>query len=92
MTGADLSRPFEGKKLPERDYAWGGYSDSFYIRSRDWVLWGYNKPGNFRLYNLRRDPGMEHNLAHANPGMVRHLYGKVLARAKGRLPWYGGIQ
>src|SRR5829696_1820436 len=90
MTGVDLSRPFRARKLPERDYAWGGYSDSFYIRSRDWMLWGFNRPGNFRLFDLRRDPGMNNNLARSNPGMVGHLYGKVLDRAGERLPWYGG--
>jgi len=90
MTGVDLSRPFRARKLPERGYAWGGYSDSFYIRSRDWMLWGFNRPGNFRLFDLRRDPGMNNNLARSNPGMVGHLYGKVLDRAGGRLPWYGG--
>jgi arylsulfatase A-like enzyme len=90
MTGADLSRPFRGRKLPERDFAWGGYSDSFYIRSRHWMLWGFNRPGNFRLFDLRSDPGMNHNVAARHPGMVDLLYGKVLARAGGRLPWYGG--
>jgi arylsulfatase A-like enzyme len=90
MTGADLSHVFRGGKLPERNYAWGGYSDSFYIRSRRWMLWGYNRPGHFRLFDLRRDPGMNNNLARSNPGMVGHLYGKVLDRAGGRLPWYGG--
>jgi arylsulfatase A-like enzyme len=91
MTGVDLSRPMRGRPLPERDYAWGGYSDSFYIRSRDWMLWGYNKPGNFKLFDLRRDPGQFDNVAASNPGIVRTLYGKVLARAGGRLPWYGGL-
>jgi arylsulfatase A-like enzyme len=90
MEGADLSRAFRGGKLPERDYAWGGYSDSFYIRSRHWMLWGYNKPGNFRLFDLRRDPGMNRNVAHIHNGIVDQLYGKVLDRAGGRLPWYGG--
>jgi hypothetical protein len=90
MTGVDLSRPMRGRRLPERDYAWGGYSDSFYIRSREWMLWGYNKPGNFRLFDLRRDPGQLHNVAARHPSIVRMLYGKVLARAGGRLPWYGG--
>jgi arylsulfatase A-like enzyme len=90
MTGVDLSRPFRGRKLPERDFAWGGYSDSFYIRSRHWMLWGYNKPGNFKLFDLRRDPGQLHNVAERHPGVVRMLYGKVLARAGGRLPWYRG--
>ena len=90
MTGTDLSRVFRGRRLPERDYAFGGYSDSFYIRSRRWMLWGYNKPGNFKLFDLHRDPGMNHNVAHSNRGMVEQLYGRVLDRAGGRLPWYGG--
>jgi arylsulfatase A-like enzyme len=90
MDGVDLSRPFRGRRLPTRDYAWGGYSDSFFIRSRHWMLWGYNRPGNFKLFDLRRDPGMNHNVAGSNPGMVDLLLGKVLDRAGGRLPWYGG--
>jgi arylsulfatase A-like enzyme len=90
MTGADLSRAFRGRRLPTRDYAWGGYSDSFFIRSRGWMLWGYNRPGNFKLFDLHRDPGMEHNVAGRNAGVVDLLYGKVIERAGGRLPWYGG--
>ena len=90
MTGANLSRVFRGKRLPERDYAWGGYSDSFFIRSRHWMLWGYNRPGNFKLFDLRRDPGMYHNVAGRYPGMVSLLLGKLLDRVDGRLPWYGG--
>jgi arylsulfatase A-like enzyme len=90
MTGVDLSRPMRGRRLPERDYAWGGYSDSFFIRSERWMLWGFNKPGNFKLFDLRRDPGQFDNVAARHPDVVRALYGKVLDRAGGRLPWYGG--
>jgi arylsulfatase A-like enzyme len=90
MTGVDLSRPMRGRRLPERDYAWGGYSDSFFIRSDRWMLWGYNKPGNLKLFDLRRDPGQFDNVAARHPDVVRSLYGKVQARAGGRLPWYGG--
>jgi arylsulfatase A-like enzyme len=90
MTGVDLSQPFHGRRPPERHYAWGGYSDSFFIRTRRWALWGYNKPGNFKLFNLRRDPGHVHNVAHRRGDIVRHLHGKLLARVGGRLPWYGG--
>ena len=91
MTGVDLSRPFEGRRLPDRDYAWGGYSDSFYIRNERWALWAYNKPTGFKLFDLRNDPGQNNNVASSHPGVVKDLYGKVLARAGGRLPWYGGI-
>ena len=90
MTGVDLSRPMRGRHLPEREYAWGGYSDSFFIRSQHWMLWGYNRPGNFKLFDLQRDPGMNHNVARSNPGMVHELLGKLIDRAGGRLPWYGG--
>ena len=71
MTGVDLSRPMRGRRLPERDYAWGGYSDSFFIRSSRWMLWGYNKPGNFKLFDLKRDPGQFQNVAARHPGIVR---------------------
>ena len=91
MTGVDLSRPFEGRRLPDRDYAWGGYSDSFYIRNERWALWAYNKPTGFKLFDLQNDPGQSNNVASRHPGVVNDLYGKVLARAGGRLPWYGGM-
>src|SRR5262245_21447505 len=67
MTGVDLSRPFRGRSLPERSNSWGGYSDSFYIRSGHWMLWGYNRPGNFKLFDLSSDPGMDHNVAASEP-------------------------
>jgi hypothetical protein len=89
MTGADLSRPFRGRKLPERDYAYGGYADSFFIRSHHWAMWGSNKPGRFRLFDLRRDPGQFDNVADRHPDVVNRLYGHVVARAGGRLPFYG---
>ncbi len=91
MTGADLSRVFRGGRLPERPYAYGGYSDSFFIRSKRWALWGYNRPGGFRLFDLKNDPGQSNNVAGRYPSVVSDLYGKVLARAGGPLPWYGGI-
>jgi arylsulfatase A-like enzyme len=90
MTGVDLSRPMRGRRLPERGYAWGGYSDSFFIRSERWILWGLNKPAYFKLFDLKHDPGMYENLAGRRPDLVRSLYGELLARAGGRLPWYGG--
>ncbi len=89
MTGADLSRAFEDRPLPERPYAWGGYSDSFFIRNDRWALWAYNRPSNFRLFDLKADPGQNNNVAERHPAVVRELYGKVLARAGGRLPFYG---
>ena len=90
MTGTDLSLPMRGHKLPDRDYSYGGYADSFFIRSHHWALWGDNRPGRFRLFDLERDPGHNVNVAHRHPGIVDKLYGTILARAHGRLPFYGG--
>jgi len=90
MTGADLSRPFRGRGLPERHYAYGGYTDSFFIRSHRWALWGLNNGRRFHLYDLKHDPGQFHNVAHLHPGVAGRLYGHVVSRAGGRLPFYGG--
>jgi len=90
MTGADLSRPFRGRQLPERHYAYGGYTDSFFIRSHRWALWGLNDGRRFHLFDLKRDPGQFHNVAHRHADVVDRLYGHVVARAGGRLPFYGG--
>jgi arylsulfatase A-like enzyme len=90
MTGLDLSRHFSGSRLPERPYAYGGYSDSFFIHTERWALWAYNRPAHFRLFDLQRDPGLYDNVAGRYPSVVKDLYGKVLARAGGPLPFYGG--
>ena len=52
-------------------------------------MWGSNRPGRFRLFDLGRDPGQFHNVAPATR-VVDQLYGHVVARAGGRLPFYGG--
>jgi arylsulfatase A-like enzyme len=89
MTGVDLSSVFRGHRLPPRPYAFGGYSDSFFIRNDRWAMWALNRPDNFHLFDLSRDPGYSANVANANPSVVRELYTKVLDRAGGPLPFYG---
>jgi len=68
----------------------GGYDNSFYIRTHRWALLGSNLGSGFQLYDLRRDPGETRNVAGAYPTKVRELYGIVLKRAGGRLPYYAG--
>jgi arylsulfatase A-like enzyme len=91
MNGVDLSPLFEDKSLPKRDYAFGGYGNSFFIRTRRWALWGRNKPARFHLFDKHKDPGEGTNLAHRHPGVAHHLYGIVRNRAGGRLPYYRGL-
>ncbi len=90
MTGVDLSSVFAGRRPPERRYAFGGYENSFYIRTDRWVLLATNQPANFQLYDVRRDPGETRNVAGSYPGKVNELYRIVRRRAGGRLPYYPG--
>jgi arylsulfatase A-like enzyme len=89
MTGTDLSLPMRGHELPNRDYAYGGYANSFHVRTHRYALWGENRPGRFRLYDTERDPSYNHNLAPHNPGLVGSLYGHMAGQT-GRPPFYGG--
>src|SRR5919106_4794042 len=77
MDGVDLSRPLRGRRLPARPYAFGGYSNEFYIRTDRWAMWADNRPGRFHLFDLRRDPGEFHNVARRHPNLVHELYTTV---------------
>lgn len=88
MEGVDLSRPLRGRKLPERPYAFGGYSNEFFIRTERWAMWADNRPSHFQLFDLRKDPGESNNVAREHPRLIRELYATVRERAGGRLPYY----
>jgi arylsulfatase A-like enzyme len=88
MEGVDLSLPLRGERLPQRTYAFGGYSNEFYIRTDRWAMWADNRPARFHLYELRRDPGEYTNVARRHSRLVRELYATVRERAGGRLPYY----
>ena len=88
MDGVDLSRFFRGRRPPERDHAWGGYADSFFIRSERWAMFGDNRGRDLHLYRKPRDVAEKRNLAPSHPGKARELYGAVLRRAGGPLPFY----
>ena len=88
MEGADLSRLLAGSSPPDRAYSYGGYSNSFYIRSDAWAMFAENRPAAFRLFDLRQDPGEHRDVAGAHPELVRRLHAEVRDRAGGRLPFY----
>ena len=90
MDGIDLSRFFDGRSVPERDYAWGGYGNSFFARTDRWKAFGHNRGGNLHLYDPRRDRLETRDLSGANPGKARELFGAVRRRAGGALPYYPG--
>jgi arylsulfatase A-like enzyme len=88
MEGVDLSRPLRGEKLPERPYAFGGYTNSFFIRNERWAMWADNRPKHFQLYDLKKDPGEFDNVAREHPKLIRQLHATVRNRSGGRLPYY----
>ncbi len=91
MNGVDMSPAFDGQPLRKRDYTFGGYGNSFYIRTRRWAIWARNRPSRFHLFDKSRDAGESNNVAHKHPRVVHRLYGIVKARAGGKLPYYGGV-
>jgi arylsulfatase A-like enzyme len=86
MDGVDLSRFFEGRRPPRRPYAFGGYGNSFFVRTDRWALHGPNRGDLFHLYDRSRDAGETRDVAAANPGKAAELYGLVRERAGRPLP------
>ena len=88
MEGVDLSRRFYGRPLPERPFVYGGYANSHFLRSDKWAFIASNRPENFKVFDLHRDPGERENLAARHPRLARRLHERVVEEAGGRLPYY----
>jgi arylsulfatase A-like enzyme len=88
MDGVDLSRFFEGRRPPPRPYAFGGYGNSFFVRTDRWAMFGANRGRGFHLYDRRGDDAEGRDVAGANPGKAAELYGVVRRRAGRALPTY----
>lgn len=88
IDGVDLSSVFEGRRPPPRPYAWGGYGNSYFVRTDRWALHGPNRGDLFHLYDRREDVGETRDVAALHPGKVAELYGVVRERAGRPLPSY----
>jgi arylsulfatase A-like enzyme len=88
MDGLDLSRFFEGRRPPPRPYAFGGYGNSFFVRTERWAMFGTNRGRGLHLYDRNRDVAESRNVAGAYPGKAAELEGAVRRRAGRRLPTY----
>ncbi len=88
MNGVNLSRFFRGKRPPERPLIYGGYTNSFYMRTERWALSGNNGGGDLSLHDLRTDRRERRDVTARRPQKARQLRGAVRRRA-GPLPRYG---
>lgn len=88
MDGVDLSGLFEGRRPPRRPYAFGGYGNSFFVRTDRWAMFGANRGEGFHLYDRRGDRTETRDLAGARPDKTGELYGVVRRRAGRPMPTY----
>jgi arylsulfatase A-like enzyme len=88
MDGADLSVLFGGGEPPARDLAYGGYTDSHFLRSERWAYMSDNAGERPKLFDLSEDPEEANDLAAVLPDMVAELRAAVEERAGGELPSY----
>lgn len=88
MTGLDLSPALRGDPVHARPYAYGGYSDSHFLRDARIAYMADNRGQRAGLFELGDDPGERHDVAGRHPQLVRALYATVRNRAGGPPPWY----
>ena len=87
MDGVDLSRFFEGGPPPDRGYSFGGYGNSYFVRTDHWSMYAPNRGGGYHLFNHDHDPGEGHDVAGSHPGKAAELH-RVVRRRAGRLPTF----
>ena len=88
MSGADLSLLLRWRSPQRRDFAYGGYSNSHYLRTERWAYMSDNRMESPKLFDLRHDPGELTNVAERHSDVVGELSEQVLQRAGGELPYY----
>jgi arylsulfatase A-like enzyme len=88
MTGVNLAPLFEGRPPRKREFAYGGYANSLYARTRRWKLISDNRGHNKRLYDLAHDPAETRDLSDRHPRRAAAMYDAVVRRAGGRPPYY----
>jgi arylsulfatase A-like enzyme len=89
MDGVNLSALFDGRSPPKRTVAYGGYSDSHYVRAGRWVYMSDNRFERPQLFDLERDPLEHRDVAARHPDVVAELQEDLRRRIGGKPPYYG---
>ena len=88
MDGVDLSPVFRGREPQERRMAYGGYANWCFARTDRWKLISENRGRARRLYDVRRDPRENRNIAASNRDKVEELWDALVRRTGGEPPVY----
>jgi arylsulfatase A-like enzyme len=93
MDGQDLSVLFEGGEPEERAHFTLGYNTHAWARDEDYVMFARNDGSEAKLYDLRRDPNMNTDIASSNQDVINRMWSAyVLADAGGPLPEYQNVR
>ena len=78
-------------RRPRRAPFWfGGYANHWYYRDDRWALIADGNNSGRELFDLRKDPGENTNIAREHLPLLDQIYKKVLKSAKlTRLPYFG---
>ncbi len=87
MNGQDLTRILEGRRPEkERPHFTIGHDNYTFTRDDDYALMCPNDRYWHRLYDLRRDPKMDNDIASDNPKIVDRMYEEYIVKDAGGEP------
>jgi len=87
MEGQYLTLLLEGVEPAPRRHFTLGYDEYVWARDDRYAMFGLNDRSDLKLYDLRSDPGMNHDIAADNPDVVKHMFDDyVMKDAGGSLP------
>ena len=89
MTGEDLSVLFDGGVPPDRPHFTACYADYVLAGDFDWFLLSDSEGRRKRLYDKRRDPREQVDVAAQHPEIVDRLWRTLEDEAGGTLPQFG---
>lgn len=91
--GEDLSPILEGRQPARpRPFAYGGYSNNYFVRDHRWAMISNNRANGSMLYDLRADPLERRDISKANPDVVWRYRERMFAEIGAPPPFYSPEQ
>jgi arylsulfatase A-like enzyme len=87
MDGQYLTLLMGDSEPMPRDHFTLGYNQFVWTRDDRYVMFGLNNRSDLKLYDVQKDPGMNHDIAADNQDIVNHMFDNyVIKDAGGPLP------